>query len=283
MSYSKESIIDYYDKCNNAYRDAWKLDKNMQLNLGLWKKGTKNLSQALKNLNEEIAAKAEITKGDLHLDAGCGVGGTAIHFAKKFNCKSIGISLVKHQIDTAIENAKKAAISDSTDFMLMDYNNTSFADNTFDVITGIESICYAEPKSAFIEEAYRILKPGGRLVLAENLQAKENLNKKEYNLLYTNTFHGCRVNSLDTKEKYQLNLENAGFGFVECEDYTKFIKPSIKRLRRFFYPAWSYNKYHQLIGKAFSDVQIANTKMCYYLQSSLSRGLWSYGIIKAVK
>ena len=44
MNSHQAAIVEYYEKCNNAYRDAWGLDHNMQLNLGLWKKETKNLT-----------------------------------------------------------------------------------------------------------------------------------------------------------------------------------------------------------------------------------------------
>ena len=52
------AIVRYYELCNNAYRDAWGLDKNMQLNLGIWDKNTKNLAEALINLNVLVAEKA---------------------------------------------------------------------------------------------------------------------------------------------------------------------------------------------------------------------------------
>lgn len=283
MYSNAEAIIEYYTKCDNAYRDAWGLDRNMQLNLGLWKKGTKSLSEALQHLNAEIAELSGMKSSTKHLDAGCGVGGTAIFMAKNYGTNSTGINLVQHQIERAAKNAEIFKVSDSAQFHLMDYTKTDFKDETFDVVTGIESICYAEPKSAFLKEAFRILKPGGRLVLAENLQAKALLNQKEQECLYDNAFHGCGVKSLDTAEEYLTNLTKLGFKDAKCLDYTNLIKPSIKRLRRFYYPAWAYNKYHQLMGKPFSEIQLANTKMCFYLQSSLKKGLWSYGIIRAVK
>lgn len=279
----REQIAAYYKQCNNAYRDAWGLDKNLQLNLGLWKKGTKKLSQALLNLNEELASFAEIKETDVVLDAGCGVGGTAIQLTKSIGCKVVGITIAPNQLKQAQINAKNAAVSDRCSFQLMDFTATSFPDESFDVIVGIESICYAEPKKDFLKEAHRLLKKGGRLVLAENLQAKSNLTKAEYDCLYTNAFNGCKVISLDTEEQYLKNLSDLNFKSVISLDYTEFIRPSIRRLRRFYYPAWAYNKWHRLIGKPFSDTQEANTKMCFYLLSSLNQGLWKYGIIKAVK
>ena len=280
---SKNAIVKYYEECNNAYQDAWGLDKNMQLNLGLWKKNTRNLAEALNNLNKEIAAKFEPKAHFRILDAGCGVGGTAIYLAKNFACKVVGISLVPGQIEQARKNACTAKVEHLVNFEEMDYQNTSFAAASFDAIIGIESICYAEPKIDFLTEAFRLLKKGGCLVLAENLQGKEKLSEKENKSLYTNAFNGCQVKSLDTQQQYLKNLDQVGFSAANCEDYTAFIRPSIKRLRRFYYLAAPYNFVHRLIGKRFSKIQEANTKMCYHLLSSLDSGLWKYGILKAEK
>lgn len=282
-TYKEEEIAMYYKECNNAYRDAWGMDKHYQLNLGLWKKDTKKLSEALLNLNEEVAANAALNDTKIVLDAGCGVGGTAIHFAKHYGCKVTGITLSNLQLQTAKENAQRLNLNKYTDFHLMNYMNTSFKDESFDVIVGLESICYAQPKLDFLKEAYRLLKKGGRIVLAENLQAKTQLTEEEYRSLYTNAFNGCKVESLDTEDNYRANLQSLGYVQIDCIDKTKEIRPSILRLRRFYYPAYLYNAYHRLIGKPFSKTQEANTKMCYHLLSSLDKGLWKYGIVKATK
>ncbi len=280
---AEEEIITYYEECNNAYRDAWGMDKNMQLNLGLWKKGTKNLAQALFHLNQEVIQLGGIHSEDKVLDAGCGVGGSAIHLAKETGCHVTGISITPHQIEKAKENAQRHGVEALTDFQIMDYTKTTFADASFDVIIGIESICYANPKMDFLSEAKRLLKPGGRIVLAENLQGKAKLSKEEDECLYANAFNGCKVTKLDTAEEYETHLNTLQFESVQCLDYTPLIRPSIQRLRRFFYPAYLYNLYHRLIGRPFSATQEANTKMCYYLLSSLDRGLWTYGLICAKK
>lgn len=283
MTYSASDIITYYEECENAYRDAWGMDHNKQLNLGLWEKGTKNLSEALFNLNKKIAELAGITKNSIVLDAGCGVGGTAIYLAKNFDCKVTGISITPRQIDLAKKNAMKEGLESLTNFQVMDFCRTNLPDESFDVVIGMESIVYAEPKSAFLKEAFRLLRPGGSLVLAENLQGKEKLTQSEYDILYTHGFNGCKVKSLDTEEAYIKNLKDAGFKEFSCEDKTQEIRPSVVRLRRFYYVAWAYNKWYRLMGKPFSATQEANTKMCYYLLSGLDKGLWKYGLIRAVK
>lgn len=279
----RSSIVEYYNKSRNAYKDAWGLEKYMQLNLGLWYKNTKNLAQAFENLNAEVAKRANAEEGDTLLDAGCGVGGTSIYMAKNHGFEAHGITLVPQQAADAHENAVLEKVSHLTDFQVMDYCNTSFEDEQFDVIVGIESICHAPSKKRFLTEAYRLLKPGGRLVLAENLQAKEKLTPTEYDQLYTYGFNGCKINSLDTENQYLQNLEKIGFREYECEDMTRHVIPSVRRLRRFYYPAWLYNQYRALIGKPFGHTEIANTRMCYYLYTGIKNGLWSYGLIRAVK
>lgn len=279
----REAIVKYYQECDNAYRDAWGMDKNMQLNLGIWYKDTKKLSEALVNLNDEMLALLKLNKNDHVLDAGCGVGGTLIHFARNVGCTGIGITLTPHQAAQANENAKKAQVDHLIRFEVMDYTDTSFENESFTAITGIESICYAEPKMAFLKEAKRLLKTGGKIALADNLQGKERLNDQEIESLYTNAFNGCQVISLDTERQYINNLNTLDFNAVKCIDETKRIRPSIVRLRRFYYPAAVYNFVHRIIGKRFSKTQEANTKMCYHLLSSLDAGLWKYGLIYAEK
>ena len=279
----KEAIVSYYEECDNAYRDAWGMDQNMQLNLGIWNKDTKKLSEALVNLNNEMIHVAKLVKTDHVLDAGCGVGGTLIHFAKQIGCTGVGITLTSHQAIKANENAKKEGVNHLVQFQIMDFCNTSFEDETFTLITGMESICYAEPKMAFLKEAKRLLKPEGRIAIADNLQGKENLTEKEYKSLYTHAFNGCKVNSLDTEQQYRTNLNELNFKNIDCIDETVRIRPSIKRLRRFYYLAAAYNFAHRIIGKRFSKTQEANTKMCYHLLSSLDAGLWKYGLITATK
>ena len=278
-----DGIVEYYNKSRNAYKDAWDLDNSMQLNLGFWYEDTKNLREALRNLNSYVAREAGIKPDELMLDAGCGVGGTSIFMAKNHHCRVKGITLVPHQVEQAIENARKNGVSDLTEFQVMDYCHTTFPDNHFDLITGIESICHAPSKRDFLKEAHRILKPGGKLILAENLQARDTLTAREYDQLYTYGFHGCKIHSLDTEKQYLTNLAELGFSRYQCKDMTSYVWPSVKRLRKIYYLAWAYNRYRAMIGKPYGETEKAHTTMCYYLYTGLKKNLWSYGLITATK
>lgn len=282
---TKKNISEYFDTCEDGYIDYWDLNKSMLMSLGFWNKGTKNLREALSNQNQEMAELAQIKKTDKVLDAGCGVGGSSVFLAKNHGCQMTAITIVNNQVNKVLKNAENHNVSNLIDCQEIDYCNTSFPDESFDVVWGIESICYAKSKKSFIEEAYRILKPGGRIIISEIIAEKtrNNMTPKEIDSLYTNGYNKCMVESLNTEKEYYEDLTITGFKNIRIDDYTKKVYPSIKRLYYGYYVASSLNFFRKLKGNKFTDIQLGNTKMCYNLYKSLNNKLWKYGVIYAEK
>jgi ubiquinone/menaquinone biosynthesis C-methylase UbiE len=63
--------------------------------------------------------------------------------------------------------ANEKGVADKVLFHVMDYTQTNFADESFDVVWACESMSSASDKKAFIAEAYRLLKKGGRLIVID--------------------------------------------------------------------------------------------------------------------
>lgn len=76
-----QTIIDYYDYTIPFYRLFWHKGTNA-LHYGIWHDDTKTLQEALINTNEILCDMAHISEHDVVLDAGCGVGGSALWLAK---------------------------------------------------------------------------------------------------------------------------------------------------------------------------------------------------------
>lgn len=146
---------------------------------GFWDKKTASHYQAALQENQVIIDTAKIKAGDRVLDAGCGVGATAIYIAKKTGAKVTGISLVSEQVELAQKYAQKQGVDHLTSFLVQDYTRTNFRDKSFDAVYGIESICCASPKALFLQEARRLLKPDGRLVIADGYLARPPKNQAE--------------------------------------------------------------------------------------------------------
>ena len=158
-----KNIVDYYEASENAYKDAWDLDKSMAIHYGYWDKTVKTFPQSLQRMNEVMAEAGHLKAGDVVLDAGCGVGGSSIFLASAIRCKVIGITLSEKQVERAKQNAIRKNITDHVAFKAMDYCNTGFPNESFDIVWGCESICYADNKEQFIKEAFRLLKPRGEI------------------------------------------------------------------------------------------------------------------------
>ncbi|MGD8744405.1 MAG: class I SAM-dependent methyltransferase [Candidatus Woesebacteria bacterium] len=89
----EDKIINYYDNSQWLYQLFCYNDETLGMHFGFWEKNTKNRQEALVNENQKVIDLAGIKMGQKALDAGCGVGGTAIHIAKKTHAKVYAVSI----------------------------------------------------------------------------------------------------------------------------------------------------------------------------------------------
>jgi MPBQ/MSBQ methyltransferase len=101
------------------------------------------------------------------LDVGCGVGGTSRYLAKKLGVGAdvTGITLSPNQVKRATELAVEQGVPNAK-FTVMNALDMEFEDNTFDVVWACESGEHMPDKEAYINEMMRVLKPGGKFVMA---------------------------------------------------------------------------------------------------------------------
>ena len=276
-----KKIEDYYNSTENAYKDSWDLDNSLAIHYGYWDVTVNSFPQSLQRMNEVMMEAARISSNDKVLDAGCGVGGSSIFLATKLGCRVTGITLSERQMQQARVNAKEKKIGELIDFKLMNYCATDFQDASFDVVWGCESICYAENKELFINEAYRLLKPGGRLVVADGFVSDFANNNHP---TIRQWLDGWQVNYLESPQRFQNFMQKTGFTGVEYNDISARIIHSSKRLFRFYYLAGLYLAWKKLtfLNRA-TYMQKMNISACKHQYYGLKKGLWQYGLIVGKK
>lgn len=277
-----EKIIQYYKDTENAYKDSWDLNNSLAIHYGYWDKAVQSFPESLIRMNEVMMIAADIKPADTVLDAGCGVGGSSIFLASLLGCRVTGITLSERQVKQADENAKKNRdIEGLVDFKAMNYCATDFPDASFDVVWGCESICYADSKEQFIKEAYRILKPGGRLVVADGfVSAFENND----NPIIRQWIDGWQVNYLETPQRFESFMQQAGFRDINYRDISKEAYHSSRRLYRFYFLAKLYLGWKKInFSKPATEMQKKNINACKFQYKGMKKGLWQYGLITGKK
>jgi len=115
-----------------------------------------------------------IREGEAVLDIGCGAGVDSILAAKLAGPSGTvtGIDLVPEMLARAIENARLAAAANVT-FQQSSAEQLPFPDNSFDVVISNGVFNLVVDKATALGEVFRVLKPGGRFMLADQVLSGE--------------------------------------------------------------------------------------------------------------
>ena len=273
--------MEYYHQVENSYIDAWDLNQSYALHYGFKDKTTRTFGSTLLKMNEVVAKIASVKPTDLVLDAGCGIGGSMLYLAANIGSNCIGITLSNKQVEKGNQLAAIKGLSHKVVLKEMSYMQTDFPDNTFDVVWGLESICYASNKEMFVNEAYRVLKPGGRLVIADGMVRQYEFNEHP---VIRKWLEGWRVNYLESPERLVNFFKKAGFNDVKHTDISANIKHSSCRLFMLFFAnkIWAFWK-RITFRYRWNKVQEGNVRACFYQYLGLKKKLWGYGIVVGVK
>jgi tocopherol O-methyltransferase len=283
-----DRVTQYFEKTRADYELFWTGKRDLALHHGYYDDAASSHSAALIRMNEVLARFAGISNGDRVLDAGSGYGGSALWLAQTVGCSVVGVNLVPFQTLRAQQLAAAKGLSNRASFLVADYAATPFPDASFDVVWGLESIVHAQSQELFMREATRVLRPGGRLLIAE-YTARESppLTDVEQELIASGLNGWAMMRILTPGDYIALAREN-DLCEVTVHDLTDAMRPSITHLGKLRAPTTSvrfvFPVLELLARTRFSnDVRLRNIKGGYDFARAYLMGAWRYTAIIATK
>lgn len=167
---------------------------------------------------KKILGAAKVRPGEKVVDVGCGSGGIAWFFAEKANVEVVGYTVSKEEERTAVKHGA-GAVGPGPRFIHGDWLDNHLADESADAVLMIESFSHMADRRAVLAEISRVLKPGGRLVMADWV-ASTNPHRWQVRGLLQPICRGGRLTGLNTSDENRKMLEVASLLLLEHADLT---------------------------------------------------------------
>lgn len=275
----QQQIQQFYDASSSLWEQIW----GEHMHHGYYGADgniKKERRQAQIDLIEELLQWSGVQQAENILDVGCGIGGSSLYLAQKFNAKVTGITLSPVQASRAAERAKEATSATEASFQVADAQNMPFADDSFDLVWSLESGEHMPDKTKFMQECYRVLKPGGKFIMvtwchrSTEQEALSNDEKQHLADIYR-VYCLPYVISLPEYEKIAqvLPLQN-----IQTADWSKAVAPFWNVV---IDSAFNFDALVGLIRSGWGTIQAALS--LGLMSRGYDRGLIKFGLLCGTK
>ncbi|MCR4263861.1 MAG: methyltransferase domain-containing protein, partial [Candidatus Roizmanbacteria bacterium] len=199
-------------------------------------------------------------------------------------CKAhvLEFNVIHSQLVRGQKHARGQRVASFPHFIQGDYHNLPFAPESVDVFWSLESIEHAYNVSEFLDEAFRVLKSGGRAIIAGTFKGDVEPTQKQTDQLIVGARAAGVFYDFRTAQEIAWIMSNSGFSNVREQDVTHHVMPSSREMKRMC--QWGLPG--ATIGNALGiipDVMVDNTAWGTYQEDLFADGITSYHILTAKK
>lgn len=224
----------YYSEAGPDYA-AWSSDFNMHF--GYYRAGANPFHREamLEQMNAEVLARLQVDTiaQPRLLDLGCGLGATLRSFAHRIpQARLLGLTRVPWQVERANALNANASCGGQMRILEGDYEDTILPRASYDGVYALESSCHAHgaDKAALLSEAHRLLRPGGRIVVADGFLASGRFVCKLQQRIYRKLCECWVIEELAQLRPFVAQLEQLGFKDIKIELLQMRVAPSVAHI-----------------------------------------------------
>lgn len=216
-NYSKVVTIarDYYNShdADNFYAIIW---GGEDIHIGLYESENEPILDAshrtVRHMGKHVG---NIDPQQTILDMGAGYGGAARYLASTFNCAVTALNLSEKENERNRELNKARGLSEKIQVIDGSFENVPAADQTFDVVWSQDAILHSGHREKVLQESMRVLKPGGRFIFTDPMQADDCPSGVLQPIL-----DRIHLSTLGSPEFYRETLSSLGMAEVSFEEHT---------------------------------------------------------------
>lgn len=215
---------DYYNSADadNFYATIW---GGEDIHIGLYEQPDEDIARASRRTVEQMAGWVRLNPDTKVLDLGSGYGGAARYLAKTFGCRVTCLNL------SEVENERNRALNreEGVDLLVEvvdgSFEDLPFEDNAYDVVWSQDAFLHSGDRSRAVEEAVRVLRPGGELIFTDPMAANGCAPSA-----LTPILSRLQLESMGSPDFYRRQLYRFGMKSVEFRDETSQLAHHYQRV-----------------------------------------------------
>lgn len=168
--------------------------------------------------------------GQAVLDLGCGIGGACFLLARDFGAgRVVGVDVEADSIARARDAAKAFGLDDRVAFEPVEPGPMPFSDDQFDLVFTKDVVCHVPDKVPLLAEVFRVLRPGGLLVLGDWMKGDDRAGVDAFDAWVAQHRAAGLKFSFEPETVYRRALDAAGFIDVTLREHSDWSADKARR------------------------------------------------------